>query len=209
MQNTHFSGVILVALTLSCTACNNNNYLPAKKESKMEQTESNKALPTTDRWVKSPVRNRLVLELNKPVAEVWALAGDPANMPEFSPGIDSVITKKVNGRCTQYTCYFKPMKEGESGYVHTENMIWSEENKGWASRSPEPNAMGYTDYLSLITLEALPNNKTRLTWAMTSNHNNQEMIDQNTKGLVEAFDNIGRQLTARFGGKVVENHSEK
>lgn len=196
----------MIALTITGVVCSSNNYAQAIK---MEQKESQKALPTTDRWVKSPVRNRLVLELNKPVSAVWALVGNPANMPKFSSGLDSVTTERINGKCTQYTCYFKSVKEGESGYVHTENMIWQEYKRGWASRSIEPNAMGYTDYLSLLTFENLPGKKTRLTWAITSNHKDQKMIELSTKGLVEAFDNISKHLINKFGGKLVENFYEK
>lgn len=174
----------------------------------MEKQETNVALPTADQWVKSPVRNRLVVELEKPVTEVWALVGDPVNMPKYSAGLDSVTTKTENGKYTQYTCYFKPMKEGELGYVHTENMLWHEENRGWASRTPEPHEMGYTDYLSLLTFED-KNGKTKLTWSMTCNHEKVEMIEMNKQGLVQAFEDIGKQLVARFGGKVIENYVEK
>ncbi len=197
-----------IALTVFSTSCNNSSK-QTNSESKMEQKETNAiALPTTDKWVKSPVRNKLVVELDKPISEVWALVGDPANIPKYSVGLDSVTTKTENGKCTQYTCYFKPMKEGEPGYMHTDNMLWQEENRGWASRTPEPNEMGYTDYLSLLTLEET-NGKTKLIWSMTCNHEKAEMIEMNKQGLVQAFDDIGKQLVAKFGGQIIENWAEK
>jgi carbon monoxide dehydrogenase subunit G len=199
------SGAVL-ALSVLTTSCNTSSK-QNNSESKMEQKET-MALPTTDKWVKSPIRNRLVVELDKSLSEVWALVGDPANMPKFSAGLDSVTTKTENGKCTQYTCYFKPMKEGEPGYVHTDNMLWQEENRGWASRTPEPNEMGYTDYMSLLTLEDV-NGKTKLTWAMTGNHEKAEMIEMNKQGLVQAYDDIGKQLVEKFGGKIIENYVEK
>ena len=199
------SGAI-IALTMVSTGCDNSKNQQNKTE--MEQVVTNVALPTTDKWVKSPVRNRLVIELNKSISEVWALVGDPANMPKFSAGLDSVTTKTKNGKCTQYTCYFKPAKEGEPVYIHTDNMLWQEENKGWASQTPEPNEMGYTEYLSLVTFEDI-NGKTKLTWSMTCNHEKPEMIEMNKQGLLKAFDDIGNQLVSRFGGKVIENYIEK
>jgi hypothetical protein len=195
----------MVALMVLGTSCNNSNNQQTKAE--MEQKAANVELPTTDKWVKSPVRNRLVVELDKPISEVWSLVGDPTNMPKFSAGLDSVTAKMENGKCTQYTCYFKPMKEGEPGYVHTEDMLWQEANRGWASRAPEPNEMEYTDYLSLLTLEEI-NGKTKLTWSMTCNHEKREMIDMNKQGLVQAFDDIGKQLVSKFGGKLMENYAE-
>ncbi len=206
MSKAKVIGGAMIALTVLGTSCNNINNQQTKTE--MEQKETNVALPTTDKWVKSPVRNRLVVELNRPISEVWTLVGDPANMPKFSAGLDSVTTKTENGKCTQYTCYFKPMKEGEPGYVHTDNMLWQEENRGWASRTPEPNEMGYTDYLSLLTLEETAG-KTKLIWSMTCNHEKAEMIEMNKQGLIQAFDDIGKQLVTRFGGKVIENHVGK
>ena len=206
MSKAKVIGGAMIALTVLGTSCNNSNNQQTKTE--MEQKETNVALPTTDKWVKSPVRNRLVVELNKPISAVWTLVGDPANMPRYSAGLDSVTTKTENGKCTQYTCYFKPMKEGEPGYVHTDNMLWQEENRGWASRTPEPNEMGYTDYMSLLTLEET-DGKTKLTWSMTCNHEKAEMIEMNKQGLIQAFDDIGNQLVTRFGGKVIENYVEK
>lgn len=207
MRKVKVLGGTLLALIVLCTSCTNSSN-QQKTESKMEQEEKSVALPTTGKWVKSPVRNRLVVEFEKPISEVWELAGDPANMPKFSAGLDSVTTRTVNGKCTQYTCYFKPARKGEQGYVHTENMLWQEKNRGWASRTPEPNEMGYTDYLSLLTLEEM-NGKTKLTWSMTCNHPRPEMINMNKQGLKQAYDDIGKQLAEKFGGKVIENYVEK
>lgn len=198
------NGAIL-ALTIIGTSCSNSKQQIAKE---MEQHEGKTViLPTAEKWVSSPVRNRLILELNKPVSEVYALVGDPANMPNYSSGLDSVTTKMENGKCASYTCYFKPAKEGEPGYVHTDKMVWQQLNQGWASRTPEPNEFGFTQYVSLTTLEE-KDGKTILTWYMHYNHEKEEMIDMNKTGLDQAFQDIGNQLVNRFGGKIVENFVE-
>jgi uncharacterized protein YutE (UPF0331/DUF86 family) len=44
---------------------------------------------------------------------------------------------------------------------------------------------------------------------MTGNHEKAEMIEMNKQGLVQAYDDIGKQLVEKFGGKVVENYVEK
>lgn len=208
MDITKKIGGTVLALTLTFISCSSSSNQSGENENSESQRETITALPTVDKWVKSPVRNRLVVVLNRSIAEVWAVVGDPANMPKFSKGLDSVTIKTENGKCTQYTCYFKPMKKGEAGYRHTENILWQETNRGWASRSPEPNEMGFTDYLGILTLEE-SKDKTKLTWSMTCNHEKTEMIEMNKQGLVQAFEDIGKQLIAMFGGKVVENYVQK
>lgn len=207
MQKTNLIGGAVLALTMACTSCNNCSQ-QSKNESKMEQKKENTTvLPTADKWVTSPVRHLLVLELEKPVAEVYALVGDPGNMPKYSVGLDSVTTKTENGKCIQYTCYFKPAAKGEKGYVHTDNMVWQAVNQGWAAKTPEPNEMGFTESFSLTTFEEI-NGKTIVKWYMHYNHKKPKMIEMNKQGLVSAFDDIGKQLVAKFGGKVVENYVE-
>lgn len=200
-------GTVLV-LALACFSCNMSDDPFAKRMNSGGLKQAITILPTVEKWVKSPVRNRLVIVLNRPITEIWALVGNPANMPKFSAGLDSVTCKTENGNCSQYTCYFKPIKKGEAGYKHTENILWHEINRGWASRLPEPNDMGFTDYLSMLTLEGA-NGKTKLTWSMTCNHEKAEMIETNKQGLKQAFEDIGKHLIAFFGGEVVENYVQK
>jgi len=206
MQKINLIGRAVLALTMACTSCNSNNQ-QLKNGSNMEQKKNTTILPTADKWVTSPVRHRLVVELEKPVAEVYALVGDPGNMPKYSAGLDSVTTKTENGKCTQYTCYFKPEAEGEKGYVHTDNMVWQAVNQGWAAKTPEPNEMGFTESFSLTTFEN-NNGKTIVKWYMHYNHEKPEMIEMNKAGLVQSFDDIGKQLVTKFGGKILENYVE-
>lgn len=173
----------------------------------MNQTDVGTTLPKAKKWVSGPVRNRLTVVLNKPVADVYALVGDPGNMPKYSSGLDSVTTTSANGKYISYTCYFKPAKEGKPGYVHTENVIWQEQNQGWASRIPEQNEWGFTQYLSLLTLEERDGTSV-LTWSMYYNHADSTMVDMNKAGLEQAFGDMGSQLVARFGGNVIENFAE-
>ena len=102
-----------MALTIGGIACNNSRNPKTKTENKMEQKEPNVALPTADKWVKSPLRNSVKLELNAPIAEVWELVGNPSNMPTFSSGLNKVDTKSDgSGKYTEYTCHFKPTEAG-------------------------------------------------------------------------------------------------
>lgn len=175
----------------------------------METSEmKTNVLPRAERWVKSPLRNLLIIELDKPIAEVWDLVGDPGNMPKYSSGLERVETKKdSNGKCSQYTCYFKPMEAGSQGIVHTANMVWQEENRGWASLDAEPNEIGLTESLSLTTFEE-QNGKTIVKWYMHYNMATPEMIEQGKAGLKQAFADIGSQLVGRFGGRIVVNFME-
>ncbi|MBI5371015.1 MAG: SRPBCC family protein [Sphingobacteriales bacterium] len=208
MNNQKVCACALLLLTLLSVNCNNGDHQRAARPATAAGNDSCVPLPRPANWIKDPVRNRLVVLLNRSTTEVWSLIGDPVNMPKYSSGLDSVTKKTVNGLCIQYTCYFKPLNPNEAGYVHTENMLWQKENCGWASRMPEPNESGCTGYLSLLTLEKV-GEKTKMTWAMTCNHENAEMIRMIKEGLFQAFRGIGQQLVKIFGGSVVENYREK
>jgi hypothetical protein len=48
----------------------------------------------------APLRNRVRIELQAPVAEVWALVGSLERYPEYSAGLERVdVTRGGNGRC--------------------------------------------------------------------------------------------------------------
>jgi carbon monoxide dehydrogenase subunit G len=165
------------------------------------------AFPIAGKWVKSALRNRIKLELDAPVSEVWALVGDPSKMPEYSSGLSKVDTKKnSSGRCTEYTCYFKPIEEGGQEIVHTAKMVWHEPKKGWASLDEEPNTFGFQQSLTLITLEQKAN-KTVLNWAMHFNCENQELLQLNISSLEQALNgDIAQQLLAKFRGKLLDSY---
>ncbi len=200
----------MFALSLCCAGCtngyqpNNTNY----KDMETNQTTKNDSrLPKADSFVASPLRNRIKLELNAPVSEVWAVIGDPGRMPEYSEGLQKVDTKKdEKGNCLAYTCYFKPMEEGGQITVHTAKMLWYEPNKGWASLDEEPNAFGFQRSLSLITLEE-KGGKTILSWAMHFNCENQELLQSNISSLEQALNGeIAQQLISKFGGKLLDSY---
>jgi hypothetical protein len=165
MQWTIVKGTI-AALTICCISCNNSSNQQTKSENKMEQNETHVALPTADKWVTSPLRNRIKLELNAPISQVWALVGNPAKMATYSSGLQKVDTKlDGTGKCTEYTCYFKPSEEDGQEIIHTAKMLWHEPDKGWASLDEEPNVFGFQQSLTLITFEQ-KDNKTFLDWSM-------------------------------------------
>jgi len=183
----------------------NINIINKQTESKMEQKETVNKLPTADKWVSSPTRNRLILELDKPVSEVWDLVGSPGKMNEYSTGLEKVDTRSSpDGKCTEYTCYFRPMAEGMPGIVHRSEIKWFEKNEGWASMDDEPNDFGLTKSLTLITFRE-KDDHTLLTW--TQNYDSQD-IELNKGGFKEALEDIANQLVDRFGGKVLENYVE-
>src|SRR5688500_9556571 len=173
----------------------------------MEQKATTTVLPAADKFVTSPLRNRIKLELSAPVPDVWAVIGDPGRMPEYSAGLQKVDTKKdSSGKYVAYICHFKPMEEGEEGIVHNVNMIWYEPNKGWASLDEEPNAFGLQQTLTLITLDA-KDDKTILQWDMHFNSKNEEAIKMNVSSLEQALNHdIAQNLTKKFGGKVLESY---
>lgn len=206
MQKVKLIGGAVLALTMACTSCNNSSNQQTKLENKMEQKETNAQLPTADKWVKSPLRNSIKLELNAPITEVWALIGDPTKMPTYSFGLQKVDTKSDgSGKCTEYTCYVKLTEEGGQEIVHTAKMLWYEPTKGWASIDEEPNAFGFQQSLTLITFEE-KDNKTILHWAMHFDCENQEMLQMNVSSLEQALNNdIAKKLIDKFGGKVIES----
>lgn len=197
--------LLIIPALLFFISCGNQNKVKINEQTeKLEEQQAIPMYPRASNFVESPVRNRLTLELNRPVSEVYALVGDPGNMPKYSAGLEKVETESENGRYSSYTCYFKTKTEDEEGLVHTEAIVWQEVNQGWASMSHEPDEFGFTDYFSLTTLED-KGNKTLLQWYMHYNHESLEMIKMNASELVDVFDDMGNQLIAKFGGKVVEN----
>ena len=164
-------------------------------------------MPTADKWVKSPLRNSVKLELNAPLAEVWELVGNPSNMPTFSSGLNKVDTKSDgSGKYTEYTCHFKPTEAGGQETVHTAKMLWHEPNKGWASLDEEPNAFGFQQSLTFITFEQ-KGNKTILEWTMHFDCENQEMLQMNLSSLKQALNGeIAQRLIDKFGGRTLESY---
>jgi len=183
-------------------SCGNSNKVKMSNETAQKTTV---IYPSASDFANSPLRNRMVLELNKPVSIVYDLVGDPTNISKYSAGLEKVETEMKNGKCISYTCYFKPMTEGEEGVIHTEKLVWQETNLGWASAKKEATDFGFTDSFSLTTLEE-KGDKTILKWDMHFNHDNAEMLIMNKTTLVEVFNDMANQLIAKFGGKLIENY---
>ena len=173
------------------------------------QQEITSTAPVASNFVSSPLRNRIKLELNAPVSEVWTIVGDPARMPEYSSGLQKVETERNNmGNCNAYTCYFKPLDEGGQPTIHHSGMVWYLPQHGWASLDEEPNPFGLQESLTLITFD-VNDNKTILTWDMHFNSENEEALKMNISSLGQALnDDIAQNLVKRFGGKVLETYVE-
>lgn len=209
MQKVKLIGGAIIALTMVCTSCNNSNQ-QLKTESKMEQKKENTtALPTADKFVTSPLRTSLKLELNAPVSEVWAMVGNPKRMPEYSAGLRKVDAQHDgSGNCTGYICHFIPAEKGGQETVHTEIMKWYEPNRGLASVAEEPNVFGLQQSLGLITFET-QGSKTILKWDIHFNAENQEAIKMNISVFEQSLNtDIAQNLIKKFGGKVLESYIE-
>jgi hypothetical protein len=95
------------------------------------QTPPSSAVPLASEFTSSPLRNRLRLELDASVAEVWELVGDLSRFPEYSVGLERVEAQAdEDGRCIEYTCYFKPFESGGEDAVSRDVMKWYEPNRG-------------------------------------------------------------------------------
>jgi len=162
------------------------------------------SIPNAATYTQAPLRNRIRVELKTSVSEVWALAGNLSRLPEYSAGLARVdIDKDTHGTFKDYVCHFKPMAEGGESITHRENIRWYEPNRGYASTAEEPNALGMTNTFALMTLETAGGG-TFMTYAMY-----YDAVDlagmkiANDQALVD----IGEQLIARFGGRIVERIS--
>lgn len=112
------------------------------------------ASPVAARFTSSPLRNRIRVELDAPVSEVWGLMSDLTRFPEYSSGLARVDVKSdSDGKVTEYICHFKPMAEGEAGIVSRELIRWFEPNRGYASSGAQADAFGLQNDLNLVILE--------------------------------------------------------
>jgi len=156
--------------------------------------------PDIAAFTTAPLRNRIRVELNAPVPEVWALVGDPARMPEYSAGLARVeACADAGGRYESYVCHFKPMP-GEEGIVSRDIMRWWEPDHGWASSGAEADAFGLSNDLNVTMIEAR-NEGATLTWEVYFDA-------QDVAGMKAHFDealaDIAQNLVRRFGGRLVE-----
>lgn len=207
-----FKLLIGVFLSIAYTGCNNTGNQQGNQQLKlggnMEQQEITIQIPKADKWVQSPLRNRLTLKLSATADNVWELVGDPANMPQYSEGLNKVETEfDDKGNCTGYTCYFKPIEGEQKGIEHFSKVTWHEKSTGWASLDADENPFGTTQSLSLMTLEGA-GDSTVFKWDFHYNCADENTLDANKESYYIALNDISLRLINRFGGTQLENYVE-
>jgi Polyketide cyclase / dehydrase and lipid transport len=169
------------------------------------QTSAKSGVPSASDFTSSPLRNCIRLELDAPVSEVWELVGDLSRFPEYSMGLERVEVKlDEDGKCTEYTCYFKPLEEGAGGAVSRDVMKWYEPNRGYLSVEAEAS-WGGGGTVALMTLDPVPHG-TRLNYDV---HFDAEDLDAAKAHFDEALVDIAENLIQRFGGRLTEHYVEE
>jgi carbon monoxide dehydrogenase subunit G len=159
------------------------------------------SVPTASEFTSSPLRNRIRLELDAPIAEVWELTGDLSRFPEYSAGLERVEVEQDDaGRCTEYTCYFKPVDERSEGAVSRDVMKWFEPNRGYLSVEVEGG-----NAVALMTLDPTPAG-TRVNYDM---HFDAEDLDASKTHIDAALVDIAENLIGRFGGRIVDRYVQE
>ena len=162
-------------------------------------------VPAASEYTSSPLRNRIRVELDAPVSEVWELMGDLSRFPEYSAGLERVdVELDEDGRCTEYTCYFKPFEEGSEGAVSRDVMKWYEPNRGYLSVEVGGTWDG-GGTVALLMLDPIPGG-TRVTNDM---YFESEDIEGARAHIDEALVDIAQNLIARFGGRVTDRYVEE
>jgi hypothetical protein len=161
--------------------------------------------PSPTSFTAAPLRNRVRIELQAPVTEVWALVGSLERYPEYSAGLERVdVTRGGNGRCTEYVCHFRPQPETGGSVSHREIVRWFEANRGYASMAEEPNPFGLANSLTFVTFEE-SGDRTILTWSQYFDSND---VPAQKAIFEQALADISERLVSRFGGRVVESYVE-
>jgi Polyketide cyclase / dehydrase and lipid transport len=168
------------------------------------QTAHSSSVPSASQFTSSPLRNRLRLELDAPVSEVWELLGDLSRFPEYSVGLERVEAKTdENGHCLEYTCYFKPLEPGAEGALSRDVIKWYEPNRGYLSVEVD-GTWGGGGAVAHLTLDPIPGG-TRVTNDM---HFESEDLEAAKAHIDEALADIAENLIARFGGRLTERYVE-
>ena len=169
----------------------------------MEKQKESMGFPTADKWVKSPLRNRLELELNAPINEVWEFAGDPGKILTCISGLNKVeIKTDALGTYTGYTCFYYSSGDSIEATVQAK-MLWHQAHKGWASLDDEPNDFGFQQSLSLITFRP-KDTGTILSWDMHYNNESDEVLQVSIVSLEQVLrGEIAPQLIKKFGGSIL------
>ncbi|MDO5968275.1 SRPBCC family protein [Flavivirga aquimarina] len=203
--------LLMVPAILLMMSCNGQNKVKMNEKKTIQtEKETTSIYPKASDFVKSPLRNRIRLELDATVNEVWALVGKLERMPEYSSGLKKLDADyDADNKCTNYTCHFFPMEEGGEVTTHSETVKWYEPNKGLVSLAEEPNILGLQQSLGIITLED-KGEQTILQWDTYFTSENDEMIKMNIMGFEQALNiDIAQNLIKKFGGKVLESYINK
>jgi Polyketide cyclase / dehydrase and lipid transport len=175
-----------------------------REETTMTSTTSS-GVPSASEFTSSPLRNRLRVEFDAPVSEVWELMGDLSRFPEYSVGLERVEVKwDDDGRCAEYTCYFKPVEEGSPGAVSRDVMRWYEPHRGYLSVEVEGDA-GTEGAVAFMTLDPTSEG-TRVNYEM---YFDAEDLDTTKAQLDEVNVDMAERLIGRFGGRVIERYVER
>jgi Polyketide cyclase / dehydrase and lipid transport len=170
-----------------------------------QTAQDSTGVPSASEFTSIPLRNRLRLQLDAPVSEVWELVGDLSRFPEYSAGLDRVdVELDDEGRCVEYTCYFKPVEEGAEGAVSRDVMKWYEPNRGYLSVEVD-GSWGGGGTVALTTLDPVAVG-TRVTCDM--HFDAEDLEAMKTHMDVGVFGDMAANLIARFGGKVTERYVE-
>jgi Polyketide cyclase / dehydrase and lipid transport len=168
------------------------------------QTSAKRGAPSASDFTSSPLRNRIRLELDARVSEVWELIGDLSRFPEYSVGLERVdVQLDEGGRCIGYTCYFKPLEEGAEGALSRDVMKWYEPNRGYLSVEAE-GSWGGGGTVALMTLDPVPRG-TRVNYDV---HFDAQDLDAAKAHFDEALVDIAENLIRRFGGRLTEHYVE-
>jgi len=173
----------------------------------MTEIQSMRDVPSASDFTSSPLRNRLRLELDAPVPRVWKLLGDLSRFPENSSGLERVeVVQDEDGRCVEYTCYFKPVEvDGEPlSAVSRDVMRWYEPERGYLSVEVAGDA-GTEGAVAFTTLEPTSAG-TRIDYEMYYDSQDLETMKAH---LDEVFVDMADRLIARFGGRVLDRYVEK
>src|SRR5689334_7855668 len=125
--------------------------------------QTNTPIPNAKDFTPAPLRHRLQLQLNAPVADVWELVGQHTRMPEYSSGIASVEIERGPDGSRARVCQFRSPDGTGLGPRLRERVRWEVPNLGYATTTDPGNAFGLENCLELLTVAAVPAG-TLLTW---------------------------------------------
>lgn len=159
--------------------------------------------PSTNRWVTSPLRNNIKIELNALVNDVWMAIANPMDIFSNCCGVNHVESIIDDlGNCSEYTTYYESENSSENIAARS-TMVWYEPNQGWASLDDYPHPMGFEQSLIIITVEK-KENKSILNWSMHYDIENNEMLQIFIKELDQSLKKeVSRYFIQKLGGRII------